>query len=408
MKRKNVLMLVVLWLLVLVSIVASVVTLLASDASFGFSRLVSREEYDMIDRYSRLEEIRKQLSEGYFQEVNDEELITGAIRGMMASVDDPYTFYYTPEEMQKHQNETVGEYSGLGLLIQNNEDAQIEVIRVYTDGPADIAGIQAGDCIVSVNGASVYGDSSQSLNEAVTLMQGKNGSEVTIAVLRDGKTMEFQIVRGDVHVSNVAWQLLDGNIGYISIFQFTGDDVNAFETVLEELQQQDAQGLVIDLRNNPGGILDDVVAIADKVLPEGVIVYTKDRDGSRADFYSDASHIDLPICVLINDMSASASEIFAAAVQDYDRGTIVGEKSYGKGVVQSVIRFDSDGAGMQYTSSSYFTPSGKSIHGVGVTPDILVAESEGYVPNSGIADLENDIQLQVAIETLQKEIKEDN
>lgn len=408
MKQKNVLILAIVWLMVMVSVVASALTLLASGKSSDRTRWVSREEYEMIERYSRLEEVRARLSEGYFQEVSDEELMTGALKGMMDSVEDPYTFYYTPDEMQKHQQQSGSEYHGVGLLIQNNSEGFIEIIRVYADGPADRAGAQAGDLILRVDGASVSGSSPQTLNDAVSRMKGEGGSEVSLTVLRNGAEQEIRIIRGDVSVTNVTWQLLENQIGYINIFQFTGDDVSAFEKALETLETQDVRGLVIDLRNNPGGVLDDVVAIADRVLPEGLIVYTEDRNGSREDFYSDAKCVDLPLAVLINDMSASAAEIFAAAVQDYNVGTLVGEKSYGKGIVQTVIQFEDDGAGMQYTSSSYFTPSGESIHGVGVTPDLLVDGEDGFVSYSGIADCENDKQLQAAVDVLLKEIKEQN
>lgn len=408
MKQKNALILAIVWLLVMVSVVASALTLLASGKSFERTRWVSREEYEMIERYTRLEEVRSRLVEGYFQEVNEEDLMTGALRGMMGSVEDPYTFYYTPDEMQKHDQQSGSTYKGVGMLIQNNSEGYIEIIRVYAGGPADRAGVLVGDLIQRVDGIAVSGSSPKTLNDAVALMKGEDGTEVQLTVLRNGEEQMFSVIRGEVSVSNVSWQLLEDQIGYINIFQFTGDDVTAFEMALEALQAQGVHGLVVDLRNNPGGILDDVVAILDKMLPEGLVVYTQDRAGKRDDFYSDSQCIDLPLTVLINDMSASASEIFAAAIQDHDRGTIIGEKSYGKGIVQTVIRFEDDGAGMQYTSSSYYTPSGESIHGIGVTPDILVDGEDGFVSYSGIPDIKNDVQLQVAVDTLLKEIKEEN
>lgn len=408
MKQKNALILAIVWLLVMVSVVASALTLLASGKSSERTRWVSREEYEMIERYARLEEVRTRLAEGYFREVDEDELMIGALRGMMASVEDPYTFYYTPDEMLKHDQQSGSTYKGVGMLIQNNSEGYIEIIRVYAGGPADCAGAQVGDLIQRVDGIAVSGSSPKTLNDAVALMKGEDGTEVQLTVLRNGEEQVFSVIRGEVSVSNVSWQLLEDQIGYINIFQFTGDDVTAFEMALEALRAQSVRGLVVDLRNNPGGILDDVVAILDKMLPEGLVVYTQDRAGKRDDFYSDSQCIDLPMTVLINDMSASASEIFAAAIQDHDRGNIVGEKSYGKGIVQTVIRFEDDGAGMQYTSSSYYTPSGESIHGIGVTPDILVDGEDGFVSYSGIPDIKNDVQLQVAVDTLLKEIKEEN
>ena len=398
MKRKNAIILSVVWLLVMVSIVASTVTLLASGGIGGTS-WVSRSEHDMIDRYSRLETVRQILINGYYQDVDEDALMTGAIRGMMASLGDPYTFYYTPEEMAAHNRQSEGAYQGLGLLLQNNDAGYIEIIRVYEGGPADVAGALVGDCLIAVDGVSVRGTSSQTLDSAVERMKGADGSEVVVTVLRDGERIDLPMTRGDVSVSNVESAMLPGEIGYIEIFQFTGDDVTGFTAALAELEAQGAKALIIDLRNNPGGILDDVVAIADQLLGECTVVYTQERDGSRVDYYSDAECCELPLAVLVNGMSASASEILAAAVQDLGRGTIVGTRSYGKGIVQTVFGFEDDGAGMQYTSAEYFTPSGKNIHGTGVTPDVVVdADFRNY---SGEPDVENDVQLRAAIQALE-------
>ena len=400
MKRKNAIILSVVWLLVMVSIVASTVTLLASGG-FGGPRWVSAAEHDMIERYSRLEAVRRTISEGYYQDVDEDALMTGAIRGMMASLGDPYTFYYTPDEMTSHTEQTEGAYQGVGLLVQNNDEGYIEIIRVYSDGPADAAGARVGDCIVAVDGVPVRGANSQTLNDAVDRMKGEPDTEVTVTVLRDGERIELGIRRGDVSVSNVESAMLPGEIGYIEIFQFSGDDVNGFTAALEALEEQGARALIIDLRNTPGGILDDVVAIADLLLGECTVVYTQERDGSRVDYYSDAEGCELPLAVLVNDMSASASEILAAAVQDLGRGTVVGVRTYGKGIVQTVIGFEDDGAGMQYTSAEYFTPSGKNIHGTGVTPDVLVAAD--FSNYSGEPDVENDVQLRAAMEAVKVE-----
>ena len=400
MKRKNAIILSVVWLLVMVSIAASTVTLLASGGGLGGTRWVSRSEHEMIERYSRLEAVRRTLSEGYYEEVDEEMLMTGAIRGMMASLGDPFTFCYTPDEMTAHTEKSEGAYQGVGILVQNNEAGYIEIIRLYAGSPADAGGAQVGDYIVSVDGVPVRGTNSQTLNAAVDRMKGEVGTELRLTVLRGSEQVELKIIRGDVSVSNVESAMLPGEIGYIEIFQFSGDDVEGFTEALESLEAQGAKALIIDLRNNPGGVLDDVVAIADLLLGECTIVYTESRDGSRSDFYSNAEMCDLPLAVLVNGMSASASEILAAAVQDMDRGTIVGTQSYGKGIVQTVITFSDDGAGMQYTSSEYFTPSGKNIHGIGVTPDIVV---EGdFVNHFGVPDVENDAQLQAAMKALQE------
>lgn len=405
MKRRNVIILVIVWLLVMVGIASSTITLLASGRSLDNARWVSGEEAKILERYSRLDEVRKNLAENYYQEVDEETLIEGAIRGMMSSLEDPYTFYYSPEEMQRHTEQTEGAYQGIGTLIQSNSEGYIEVIRVFPNGPAYNSGIQVGDLIVSVDGTVVSGRDAGSLNEALALLRTEKGGEITLSVLRNGKKLAFSIKSGDVSISNVSFTMLENEIGYINIYQFSGDAVEAFEAALNALRKEDVQGLVIDLRNNPGGILDDVVEIADSLLPEGTIVYTQDRNGSRKDYYSDAAYCKMPLAVLVNGMSASASEILAAAVQDFGCGTIIGTQSYGKGIVQTLISFEEDGAGMQYTSACYYTPSGKNINGTGVKPDI-VAESNGYQSYSGIPEPEVDIQLKTAIGILTKEIDE--
>lgn len=401
MKQKSNLYLAMVWLLVAVCIAASAFTIFASDRSTAGMSDGSGLDQDWMLCYGRLDEIRRILEENYYQEVDDDVLITGAIRGMMAALEDPYTFYYTPEEVEKHDQLAEGIYHGIGLLLQCNEEGYIEVIRVYANGPAAQGGVHVGDLILAVDGVSVGGVEARALNEAVERMKGEDGTEVVLTVLREGQTLNLKLCRGNVQVSNVSWSVIAGNIGYISIYQFDGDDVSAFQEALEALEGAQVQGLVIDLRNNPGGKLDDVVAIADLLLPEGTIVYTQDRAGSRGDYYSDAQYCKLPLAVLINEMSASASEILAAAVQDFDRGCIVGVQSYGKGIVQTMIVFEEDGAGMQYTSSQYYTPSGKNIHGTGVTPDIYVEAAEGFNLYSEAPDLESDLQLQAALAQLQ-------
>ena len=401
MKRKNVMILVVVWLMVMVSIVASTLTLLISSRSPEGRHWVNGEEYAMIERYSKLEEVRSILVGQYYQEVDEDALMTGAIKGMMEALDDPYTYYYTPDAWERRNEETQGEYHGLGLLVQNNENGYIEIIRVYADGPADDAGAKTGDLIIAVDGEAVQGESVQTLNEAVQRMRGEDGTLVELTVLRNGEKVLLCIRRGNVNVSNVRFCMLEDNVGYINIFQFMGDDVSAFKDALESLEAEGARALVLDLRNNPGGLLTDVVEIADAILPEWLIVYTQDRAGSRQDYYSDAEYCDLPVAVLINDMSASASEILAAAVQDHGRGVVVGTRSYGKGVVQTVFGFDEDGTGMQYTSSCYYTPSGRSIHGKGVQPDIVVAAEQAASTGADFPDAQTDAQLSAALKALE-------
>ena len=397
MKKRNALLLAMMWVLVIACTAGATTVLLLSGRVGRVGELLSR--------YARLEAIRSTLVEDYYQEVDEDALIEGAIRGMMYALEDPYTFYYTPDELQRHDAQSEGVYSGLGILVQNNADGEIEIIRVYEGGPADAAGAQAGDRIVAVDGVPVSGGSAEDLSDAVDRMRGESGSTVELQLRREGELLELTLTCGDVHVSNVNSAVLEGNIGYIEICQFSGDDVEGFRAAMEELQAENVRGLVVDLRNNPGGLLTDVVEIADLLLPEGDVVYVENRAGERINYSSDAEYWDVPLVVLINGMSASASEILAAAVQDFDRGALVGTRSYGKGIVQSLLVFESDGAGMQYTSATYYTPFGRCIHGTGVSPDIVAEAPEGYYNLTGVPDPENDVQLKAALEQLEQRMQ---
>ena len=397
MKKRNLLLTALVWVLV-VACTSGATTVLLLSGRIG-------KVGEMLSRYARLEAVRSTLMEDCYWEVDEDALIEGAIRGMMDVVEDPYTFYYTPDEMQRHNAKSEGLYSGLGFLLQNNGDGEIEIIRVYADGPADAAGAQAGDRIISVNGTPVNGSSAESFSDAVDRMRCDVGMSVDLQLRRGDQILDVTLIAGEVHVSNVNFTVLEGDIGYIEIYQFSGDDVEGFRTAVEALQSAGVRGLVIDLRNNPGGYLSDVVEIADLLLPEGAVVYVENRAGERVAYSSDAEYWDVPLVVLINGMSASASEILAAAVQDFDRGTLVGQRSYGKGIVQSLLVFESDGAGMQYTSASYYTPSGRCIHGTGVSPDIVVEASEGYYNLTGVPDPEGDLQLKAALEQLARRMQ---
>lgn len=405
MKRRAIIVAAVVWMLVIVAIASSGLTLILTGAANGQAvRLVSESEYEIIDRYRRLEEVRQTLVNDYYIPLDEEDLVTGAIRGMMDSIGDPYTFYYTPEEMEKANEESSGVYHGVGMAVQLTDDGDIEVIRVYEGSPAEAAGLLSQDRIVQVDGVPVSGENGQTLNEAVQRIQGEDGTTVRLTVLRDGETLELDIVRSEVSISYVDYEIINGDIGYVNIAQFTGNDVTGFQEAVEAFKSAGVSGIVVDLRNNPGGLLTDVVQIADMVLPEGLVTYVEDRHGNRQEETSDAEYWDIPTVVLVNGMSASASELFTAAIQDYDRGTVVGTTTFGKGIVQTLITFSDDGAGMQLTTASYYSPNGRSIHQTGVEPDVTVELNEDYDPSIPWPNLENDNQLATALEELQKRI----
>lgn len=395
-QRKGMVVFAVAWLVVIVAIGSSSLTLLLTGSDLANqwgTRIVNASEYDSIQRFSRLNSIYDTLMSDYYQPLDGDALVLGAIRGMMESVEDPYTFYYTPAEMTEQEEDSQGVYHGIGMVVTLREGGGVEIVRVYEDSPAVRAGLMTGDIIVAVDGESIAGDSAKDLNSVVSLIKGLDGTDVTLTVLRAGAEMQITATRGVVNLEYAQFEILDGHIGYITISQFTGNVVDGVKRAVDALKAAKVDGVIVDVRDDPGGMLDEVVEIADLFLPECMIVYMEDRAGTRTNFYSDSKYWDVPMVVLVNGGSASASEIFAAAIKENERGIIVGETTFGKGIVQTLMTFSQDGAGMQYTSASYFTPDGNSIHGIGVEPDLVVQPDE-----TG-----EDAQLQAAIDALKGE-----
>ena len=407
MKKSSLRVVALVWAAVMIAVISSTATLLISGRAAQRqdvnARWVSQEEYESIQRYGRLDEVRQSLERDYYQELDEDTLVLGAIRGMTEAVGDPYTFYYTPEELKRYNENNTGAYRGIGTLLQNTLEGDIEVVRVYPDSPAEAAGLRVGDYLLAVDGEPISGVDGRSYSEAISRIRGEDGSRVVLTVQRDGEIMDIAMNRGDVQISYASYQVLPGNIGYISITQFTGNAAGMFQQAIDEFKGLGVEGLVIDLRNNPGGLLDQVVSIADALLPKGVIVYVKDRDGTRQDFYSDEECFDAPLAVLVNDMSASASEILASAVQCFERGTVIGLNTYGKGIVQSLLTFDEDMAGMQLTTSSYFDAWDRCPQGVGVQPDIEIALEGEAIPLD--PDPSADNQLAEALADIQRQIE---
>lgn len=393
----------VVWLMIMAIVGTAMITTSASDAQVN--RLVSEDEYAIIERYRRLDEVRRTLMDEYYQPVEEDQLVLGAIRGMMDSLDDPYTFYYTPEELAAEEEESSGVFHGVGMIVQRTQEGELLIIRVYPDSPAEVADLRAGDQIIGVNGEAITDTTAKALDTAVDMIRGEDGTPVTITVRRGDETLDLIATRGKVNASYVEYSILNGSIGYVNIAQFTGNDVTGFKEAVDAFRKAYVSGVILDLRNNPGGLLTDVLEIADMVLPEGMVTYVEDRNGNRTEYSCDSEYWNVPMVVLVNDMSASASELFTGAFQDDERGTVVGTKTFGKGIVQTMITFASDGAGMQYTTESYFSPKGRSIHGTGLEPDVAVELDENAVISTVNPNPETDNQLKVAIEELRKLIE---
>ena len=411
MRKRSILILCTAWMLLLVAGVSSAVTMALCGAFDkpdvqGGPVEVDYEQYRSIERYARLDEVRRTLSENYYTALDEDALVLGAIRGMMDAVDDPYTFYYTTEEMRGMTEHTQGLYEGVGLLLSSDKTGALTVLRVFRDSPAYEAGVLPGDVITSINGEAVSAQTSKALSDAIDRIKNSAETLFMLTLRRGDGFLTVGMTRSAVAIDRVEYKVLPGGIGYIAIYEFMGDDVSGFRKAARALQQEAVQGLILDVRSNPGGLLTDVVEIANQLMGEGLIVYTEDREGKRSEYFSDAAMWDVPIAVLVNGMSASASEILAGALQDTGRAVVVGETTYGKGIVQTVIPFRSDGAGMQLTTATYYTPSGRSIHEKGITPDLRV--DAGISANTVYVqpDLSRDTQLKAAYDALVKRVKE--
>ncbi len=405
MGKRAIVWLSVLWIVVVVAGVSSAITLRVSggvlpaqEESSG-SVVVSQEEYQTIERYRRLDEVRGILEGEYYKPLDEDKLVLGAVRGMLASVGDPYTFYYTPEEMQEMAERSQGVYEGVGLLLSADKDGMLVVLRIFENSPAIEAGVKPGDIVLAVNGELVGAADARQMDAAIQMIRDFKGETLELMLRRGKKVQTITLKPRTITMQRVSHQVLPGDIGYIMIYEFIGDDATGFISAMNDLKQKNVKGLIIDIRSNPGGLLTDVVKIADQLLPAGLVVYTQDRSGAREEYFSEESRWDVPMAVLVNSMSASASEILAGSLQDYGVARIVGEKTYGKGIVQTMLPFRTDNAGMQLTTATYFTPKGRSIHGVGIEPDVAV---KATVAVGGDPDLEKDAQLKAAYDLLTK------
>ncbi len=335
---------------------------------------MSREEYDKLMKYKELAELMEIVDLYYYQEPDHQAMMDGASMGLLLGLNDPYTFYYTPEDFATMWEEDEGEYAGIGIQIMGNYTTGLcTVSRVFLDSPAMEAGMLKGDILTKVEDIEV---NAQTLQDAVDIMRGEIGSPVNVQVMRGDQLLDFVITRAVVHVNWVNSCMLEGDVGYISLYEFSGDCSSAFKTHLDKLVEQNAKALIIDLRDNPGGWVDDAVKVADIFLDKGEVASLRYRDGSGETYTTEDGSLDLPMVVLVNENSASASEILSGALQDHERATIVGVQTYGKGVVQYVLPVGSEGAGMQLTVAQYFTPDGHEVHHVGITPDVVVEMPE--------------------------------
>ncbi len=347
------------------------------------------------DSMAKLEAIEEVIGEYYYQEedINTDAMIEGMYAGIVDSLGDPYSVYYTAEEWKQMMQDTEGIYYGIGAYISLDKTTGFGKINgVIENTPAQDAGLRENDIIYKIDGESAQG---LDLTEIVSRIKGEEGTTVHLTIYREGESdyLEMDVVRRQIESPTVNYEMLDDHIGYIQITEFDDVTVNQFDEAMKEIQKADAAGLILDLRSNPGGSLSAVVDISRQLLPEGLIVYTEDRSGKRMEYSCDGDHeIRIPLVVLVNGNSASASEILAGAIKDYEKGLLVGTTTFGKGIVQRILPL-TDGTAIKLTVSAYYTPKGNNIHNIGIEPDIICEfDGDAYYDDGFDNQLERGIE----------------
>lgn len=351
---------------------------------------------------AKLNQLIGQIDFYYYDEVSAEDLAVGLYKGLFEGIGDPYSAYYTQEEYEELMISTTANYCGIGAALQQDPDTmQVTITRVYDNSPAQKIGLKVGDEIVQVDDIDA---TSMELTVLVTKIRGEEGSSVHLKIYREGESdyLEYDAVRANVQIPTVEHKMLENNVGYIQVSEFATNTPTEFDEAIQELTAQGMQAMIIDLRSNGGGLVTACQQMLDEILPEGTVVYTEDKYGNRQNYDSDAEHyMDIPITVLINEYTASASEIFAGAIRDFDYGTLIGTKTYGKGIVQSVKQLE-DGSAYKITVSKYFTPSGENIHGTGIEPEISLKYEYSGDSNEEYDEMK-DNQIVKALEVLGEE-----
>jgi len=352
-------------------VIAVIVTAIVVGAfSFSFINVLNNSKDESIERIETVSELVQTM---FYQPVDEDELTEAAIDGMIASLDDPYTDYYNPEEWAEYQLDMLGEYTGIGVQVTYDEENNaISVTHVFKNSPAEKAGVKDGDFIFGADGETFEEYEYQDIVDAI---RGEPGTTVVIDLMRGEEQIQLEIVREHVVAEQAFYEMLDDEIGYFELYSFTGNAWEMFKEARIFFEENEAQSIIIDLRNNLGGDLGQVTNMLDVLLPEGKLILTRDREGKEASLSSDKNMWDIPLVVLVNEYSASASELFSIAIQDYDRGPVIGEVTYGKGVVQSVLPLENGKTGIKITTSEYFSPDGRSINKTGVTPDYEIEDT---------------------------------
>ena len=369
----------------------------------GGVKFVQQRQYNGVlsdtSHVQKIEYLEKLIDQEYLGEVDNDEMAEGVYAGLVYGLGDVYSRYYTADEYAQETASTDGAYAGIGVSIQKNKNGGVQIAECYEGGPGAEAGLQTGDVITAINDTDV---TDMELSDVVSMIRENKDKTIVLTVLRENEdsSREISVDVTDVELPSVSGEMIDESTGYIQITQFTGVAPQQYKDTFAELKDKGMERLVIDLRDNPGGLLTSVCDILREILPEGLIVYTEDKYGNREEETCDGKNkLDMPLAVLVNENSASASEIFAGAVQDHGVGTIVGTTTYGKGVVQE-LRQLSDGSAVKLTVSNYYTPNGNSINKVGIKPDVEVKLASVLLNKDEITH-EEDNQLQKALNVIE-------
>lgn len=377
------------------------VVLLVITTAFVTRIITVRQVLSSNENFGKVIVLEKYLRENYLynKDIKDENLEAGLLKGLVAGLADPYSQYLTSDEMKKLTETTTGKFQGIGVIISPDEDGTVTVISPIKGSPADRAGVESGDKILKINGKDF---SAEKINEASKEIRGEKGTTVKILLLKKKnlKTKEVEIKREEIKIDSIIKNKI-GDIGYIGITMFDEETGKDFVKALNELTKEGVKGIILDMRGNPGGVVDAAVEIGDAILPKSTFVTLKDNKGEIVqDYKLDDKYNDIKMVVLVNEGSASASEILSGAIRDLDRAKIIGKTTYGKGVVQNVISLP-EGDGLKLTTSEYFTPKGKSINKIGIKPDIEVELPEN-IKGIGIDYMDTDSQLKKAIEIIKE------
>ena len=383
--------------IVITNLITSFVLIFVPIKTIGGKVLVNGEDYKFFKQYEKMKPINDIIQDDYYEKIDNSKMVEGAIKGMVSGLDDPYTVFMNKKEFDELKTSTEGSFTGVGIYI-GDKDGKIVVVAPIEDSPAEKAGIKSGDIIIRVNDQEV---SAKESDKAVSMMKGKAGTKVKITIYREGVgEKDIEVTREKIVFKTVKSEMLPDNIAYIRITTFDENTSKAFISALDDMKSKGMKGLILDLRDNPGGLLDECKVVADKLIGKGTIVYTLDKDGKKEVLESDEDKINVPLVILTNGGTASASEIVSGAVRDHKAGTLIGTTTFGKGLVQTVIPLI-DGTGIKVTTARYYTPSGECIQKKGIKPDIEVPLPDN-LKDKPIVELNRaeDVQLQKAIEVI--------